>query len=112
MHLHNTGIDHANPGVFADIARSYGWTGAGVGVAVIDSGVGVDAQGNDELDGLSVTHKTVAPTSGSPVDHGLGVVSLLADKNDDADGIGGLLGAWNSNGCYGRERGRGTPPSR
>ena len=73
-----------------------------VKVSVIDSGVGTSAQGNDELDGLTVTHKTVASTSGSPVDHGVGIVSLLADKNDDADGIGGLLGSWNSNGCYGR----------
>ena len=73
-----------------------------VKISVIDSGVGTSAQGNDELDGLTVIHKTVASTSGSPVDHGVGVVSLLADKNDDNDGIGGLLGSWNSNGCYGR----------
>ncbi|MCC6540525.1 MAG: S8 family serine peptidase, partial [Bryobacterales bacterium] len=32
-------LEYAQPGVFADIAYSYGFTGAGVGVAVIDSGV-------------------------------------------------------------------------
>ena len=73
-----------------------------VKVAIIDSGVGASDQSNAGLDGLTVTHTTVAPTSGSPVEHGLSVVSLLADKNDDSAGISGLLGSWGSNGCYGR----------
>ncbi len=73
-----------------------------VKISVIDSGVGTSSQSSDDIDGLTVTHKLVASTSGSPVDHGLNVVSLLADKNDDNDGAGGLLGSWNSNGCYGR----------
>ncbi|MFB3131509.1 MAG: S8 family serine peptidase [Rhodothermales bacterium] len=73
-----------------------------VRVSIIDSGVAASQQGNDGLDGLAVTHTTVAPTSGSPVDHGLSIVSLLADKNDEGAGIGGLLGAWDSDGCYGR----------
>ena len=32
-------LDYANPAVNANIARQYGWTGSGVTVAVIDSGI-------------------------------------------------------------------------
>jgi serine protease AprX len=35
-------LDSARPAVAADIAQQYGWTGAGVGVAVIDSGISPD----------------------------------------------------------------------
>ena len=73
-----------------------------VKISVIDSGVAASQQGGDGLDGLTFTHTTIAPTSGSPVDHALGIATLLGDKNDEGAGIGGLLGSWNSNGCYGR----------
>ena len=32
-------LDYAHPTVGADLAQSYGWSGEGVGVAVIDSGI-------------------------------------------------------------------------
>ncbi len=32
-------LDYANPAVGADIAKGYGWSGSGVSVAVIDSGI-------------------------------------------------------------------------
>jgi serine protease AprX len=32
-------MDYANPGVYADYAFNYGWKGAGIGVAIVDSGV-------------------------------------------------------------------------
>src|SRR5437870_570843 len=35
--IHST-MDYANPTIGADIARSYGYDGTGIGVAVIDSG--------------------------------------------------------------------------
>ncbi len=71
-----------------------------VRMGVIDSGVGAGQRGHQGLDGLLVHHEPVAPTTGYPLAHGLGLVSLLADRNDDASGITGLLGAWNTDGCY------------
>jgi serine protease AprX len=35
-------LDSARPAVAADIAQQYGWTGVGVGVAIIDSGISPD----------------------------------------------------------------------
>ncbi len=32
-------LEYAQPGVYANIAYRYNWTGAGIGVAIIDSGV-------------------------------------------------------------------------
>src|SRR5438270_6656747 len=35
----NASLDAASPALGMDLARSYGWTGQGIGIAVIDSGV-------------------------------------------------------------------------
>src|SRR5215510_3863898 len=40
-------LDYANPTVQAQVAQQYGWTGTGVGIAVIDSGI---QSGPDLLD--------------------------------------------------------------
>lgn len=73
-----------------------------VRVAVIDSGIGSASRAHEGLDGAVVAHQAVAPTTDAPVAHALGVVSLLADRGQDESGIVGLLGHWNSTGCFGR----------
>ncbi len=71
-----------------------------VRIAVIDSGVGDDERANTGLDGAAVEFVQVAPTSGRPAVHGLGLLSLLADRSHDGDGIVGMVGNWGSGGCY------------
>ncbi len=71
-----------------------------VSLAIIDSGIGASQQGHAGLDGLAVHHEVVAPTTGFPMGHALGLITLLADRSDDASGISSLLGAWNTDGCY------------
>ena len=48
-------LEYANPTVYANIARRYGWDGTGVGVAVIDSGL----QGRPDLNFKSGTSRVV-----------------------------------------------------
>ncbi len=71
-----------------------------VRIAVIDSGVGPGEQAGPGLDGAQIEHVTVAPTTGRPAVHGLGLLSLLADRSHDGDGIVGMVGNWGDEGCY------------
>ena len=71
-----------------------------VRIAVIDSGVGAGERGSAAIDGVEIEHVQVAPTTGRPVVHGLGLLSLLADRSHDGDGIVGMVGNWGGEGCY------------
>ena len=72
-----------------------------VRIGVLDSGIGESQQGHAGLDGAYIQHESVAPTTGFPADHALGIISLLGDRSSENDGIIGLLGdSWNDYGCY------------
>ncbi len=73
-----------------------------VRIAIIDSGIAPASRAHEGLDGAAVAHRPVAPSTGAPVAHALGIVSLLADRGQDASGIVGLLGQWDGTGCFGR----------
>ncbi len=72
--------DNAQAAIGADIARSYGWSGNGVGVAIIDSGLtGVadftDASGHSRI----VYAQNFVPSSGNPgvYGHGTHVAGII-----------------------------------
>ena len=72
-----------------------------VRIGVIDSGIGNADRGHPGLDGTEVVHRPVAPTSGFPSPHALGIVTLLGDRAQDDDGVIGLLGdRWDAYGGY------------
>ncbi|MEM6646270.1 MAG: malectin domain-containing carbohydrate-binding protein [Bacteroidota bacterium] len=71
-------------------------------VSLIDSGVAKSERGHNGLDGTKKQHISVAPTSNQPTDHALGLMSLLADRGNEAEGIVGLLGNWGTTGCFDR----------
>lgn len=71
-----------------------------VRIAVIDSGVGAAERASANLDGVEITHVDVAPTTGRPVPHGLGLLSLMADRSHDGSGVIGMVGNWGADGCY------------
>ena len=76
-------LDYAEPAVNANIAMQYGWTGAGVGVAVIDSGIAPVADLTYNGTGLSriVHSENFADRSGNTSDqfgHGTHVAGILA----------------------------------
>ena len=70
-----------------------------VRLAIIDSGVGEAERAHAGLDGATVTYRAVAPTTGTPVAHGLNVATLFADRGHDAEGTVGLLGSFGANPC-------------
>jgi serine protease AprX len=74
-------LDYAHSTINANIARSYGWTGAGIGVAVIDSGMYVhpDLDGSDSA--TNIVYSQDFTGSGSTSDafgHGTHVAGTLA----------------------------------
>lgn len=69
-------------------------------VGVIDSGVGTAQRSHPGLDGAAMGYTAVAPTTGSPVPHGLTIATLLGDRSQDGSGVVGLLGAWGNNACF------------
>ncbi|MEM1095817.1 MAG: malectin domain-containing carbohydrate-binding protein [Bacteroidota bacterium] len=71
-------------------------------VSLIDSGVGRSERKHNGLDGTKKQHIQVAPTSHQPTDHALGLMSLLADHGNEAEGVVGLLGKWGTTGCFDR----------
>lgn len=75
-------LDYANSTVGADVARGYGFTGAGIGVAVIDSGI--DKYSNDLTTGNTgsvVYSQSFLPNANPDADdygHGTHVAGILA----------------------------------
>ena len=69
-------------------------------MAIIDSGIGASQRTHSGLDGVQVTYVNVAPSTGTPLLHGLNVTTLLADRNQDGDGVVGLLGGWGVSACF------------
>src|SRR5205085_9523233 len=82
-------LEYATPAVGAQTARSYGWTGTGVGIAIIDSGI---SPSNDLLDAKGksrVVYSEGFGTSGQTVDaygHGTPVASAAAGTGKDSGG--------------------------
>ena len=70
-----------------------------VRLAIIDSGVGQAERAHAGLDGAEIGYVNVAPTTGTPVAHGLEVATLFADRGHDGEGTVGLLGGFNANVC-------------
>ncbi|GAB5521038.1 MAG: hypothetical protein RhofKO_32890 [Rhodothermales bacterium] len=71
-------------------------------VSLIDSGVARSERGHNGFDGIKKQHIQVAPTLNQPADHALGLLSLLGDHGNDAEGVIGLLGKWGTTGCFDR----------
>src|SRR5579864_308246 len=83
-------LDHVVTAVNADIAYSNGWNGTGVGVAVIDSGVGsvddLNSDGNAQPSRV-VYSQSFLDSDPSPVDgygHGTHVSGIIAGNGYDA----------------------------
>ena len=71
-------LDFANPTVNANIARSNGWTGTGIGIAVIDSGITTTLP---DISGRVVYSQSFIPGVTSTTDqfgHGTHVAGILA----------------------------------
>src|ERR1022692_631166 len=77
-------LDIANPTVNANIARQYGWTGAGIGIALIDSGV----QSNSDLNGPSLKGKT---TSRIVYSQNFSTDSDASDRHGHGTHVAGVL---------------------
>ena len=71
-----------------------------VRIGVIDSGIGADQRAHAGLDGADVRYVPIAPTTGAPLAHGLGLATLLAERSHEGSGTVGLLGAWGSTECF------------
>ncbi len=75
-------LDFATPAVGANIARSYNWTGAGIGIAVIDSGITVQTDLKDSSNKSRIVYsQSFLPSSPATADqygHGTHVAGILA----------------------------------
>ncbi len=69
-------------------------------VGLLDSGVGTANRAHPGLDGVQMSYTAVAPTTGFPVAHGLGLATLFADRSNDGSGTVGLIGGWGTNECF------------
>ena len=71
-------LEYAQPGVYANIAYQYNWTGAGIGVAIIDSGVNTQ---HGDLSTRVVYSQSFVPNDPSTADaygHGTHVAGIVA----------------------------------
>src|SRR3954462_6659333 len=81
----SSSLEFAEPTVNANIAFQYGWTGAGVGVAIIDSGVAF----HPDLKGRIVYSESFVPTDSSTNDaygHGTHVAGIAGGNAFDSTG--------------------------
>jgi len=81
----SSSLEFAEPTVNANIAFQYGWTGAGVGVAIIDSGVAF----HPDLKGRIVYSESFVPTDSSTNDaygHGTHVAGIVGGNAFDSTG--------------------------
>jgi serine protease AprX len=82
-------LDYANPTVGGDYARSYGWNGAGIGVAVIDSGVEEDLGDLSKTGGYRIAYQeTFVPGAslGDKNSHGSHVAGIIAGNAKNSTG--------------------------
>src|ERR1051326_2376323 len=78
-------LDYANPTVGAPIALSYGWDGAGIGVAIIDSGILQEKDLLDKTSGGSNTSRIVYSQSFVPK------VTSTADQYGHGTHVAGIV---------------------
>ncbi|MCW5979954.1 MAG: S8 family peptidase [Bryobacteraceae bacterium] len=82
-------LDYAHPAVGAGIARSYGWTGNGIGVAVIDSGILAvsDLEGTNHAKSQVVYSESFVGSSAQDAyGHGTHVAGILAGNGKKSTG--------------------------
>lgn len=78
-------LEFAEPTVNANIAFQYGWTGAGVGVAIIDSGI----YNHDDLQGRIVHSESFVSgdsSTGDAYGHGTHVAGIVGGNASDSTG--------------------------
>src|ERR1700730_10279591 len=78
-----TATDYANVAVGANIAAGYGYTGKGVGVAIIDSGIAA----NSDLASHVVYHESfIGGTTKDDYGHGTHVAGIVAGNGASSNG--------------------------
>ena len=86
----NGAADYTEATVGADVAQSYGWDGAGVTVAVIDSGINNHPDLRDPVTGLSrvIYNESFVPgtTPNDQYGHGTHVAGILAGNGTQSSG--------------------------
>jgi subtilisin family serine protease len=83
--------DFTEATVGADVAQSYGWNGAGIGVAVIDSGISDHPDLHDPATGLSrvVYNQSFVPGTDASdgYGHGTHVAGIIAGNGSQSNGM-------------------------
>jgi serine protease AprX len=86
----NSTLDYANATIGAQTAFSYGWTGTGIGVAIIDSGILTARDLNGSAGTRIVYSQSFVPTASSTSDqygHGTHIAGIVAGNGAASTGV-------------------------
>ena len=77
-------LEFATPAVGGAMARSYGWTGAGIGIAIIDSGISDSNDGFNSSGKTRIVYRKALGTNGTVDVYGHG--GAVAGNGSDSSG--------------------------